>query len=68
MTTALDFYARVYAPRGAVAHLAYSGNEPLTRCGLWRPAGWHGTGTQDEYETAAARPLCDACASAVGAS
>lgn len=52
---------RIYAPRGSVAHLRANEAATITACGLYRPEGWWGTGTQDEYEEAARRPLCRLC-------
>lgn len=55
-------YTRVYLPGGRQAHLAEAVS--WTGCG-GRAAGrrdcWLGTGSQDEYETAARLPLCTAC-------
>lgn len=53
--------ARVYNARRGRAHLAESGNEFVTFCGIWQPTGWLGTGSQDEYEEAAKRHLCKRC-------
>lgn len=52
---------RVYNPRRGRVHLARTGNEFVTFCGLWDLTGWHGTGSQDEYEEAARRRLCKRC-------
>lgn len=58
---------RVYRPNGKVAHLLAAGasNDYYERalCGA-RPHWdqWFGTGAQDEYELAAAMPLCQKCA------
>ncbi|MEU3052227.1 hypothetical protein [Streptomyces griseus] len=60
---------RVYVEDGTVAHELQFGESPNDRaaqalCGRtsW-PGYWFGTGDQDEYDTAAAMPLCVACAS-----
>jgi len=66
--TEYQFYTLVYTPNGKTAHLLWekdspSGSKPAV-CGFG-PALfclWHGTGSQDERETATDRPLCRNCA------
>jgi len=60
-TLAMAPMTLVYVPAGTVSHYAHTGNELTVTCGLYRPAGWHGTGTQDEHEEAARRPVCRNC-------
>lgn len=69
-----DECTRAYAPRGKMAHLLpgtpQSGKYASTLCLRYpRPgASWLGTGSQDEYDKAAALPLCGKCdAAAKGA-
>ena len=50
---------RVYTPEGKFAHLTTQGT--VTLCGLWYPEGLWGTGSQEEYEKAAALPVCKPC-------
>ena len=50
---------RVYTPKGKVAHLTQQGT--ITLCRLWYPEGLWGTGSQEEYEKAAALPTCKTC-------
>ena len=50
---------RVYLPGRKVAHLTDQGT--VSYCRIWSPAGFWGTGSQEEYETAAALPLCKSC-------
>ena len=59
---------RVYTPRGRMAHLLRPGDQPSAGrapalCLRYpRPgASWLGTGSQDEYDKAAALPLCGKC-------
>jgi len=53
------------AGEAIVAHLAADTSHDAL-CGVERPlaftGGWYGTGSQDEYEFAAAAPLCATCA------
>lgn len=61
-------YTRLYAPRGAVAHLKppwLDYPEVLCRRDMPR-GGWLGTGCQREYETAAALRTCRDCAKVTG--
>ena len=65
--------ARVYAPRGKMAHLLPPGDQPTAGrppalCLLYPRLGtaWLGTGSQKEYEKAAALPLCGRCEAAAG--
>jgi len=60
-------YERRYAPTGKVAHLLrphyYGDHVSTVLCGLWawHASWWRGTGSQDEYERAAALPVCKNC-------
>ena len=54
-----DDTSRVYTPKGKVAHLTEQGT--ITLCRLWYPDGFLGTGSQEEYETAATMPTCKTC-------
>lgn len=60
-----DAWARVFdgdIVGGGVAHLAIDTSSDAV-CGVERPlAGWYGTGSQDEYDFAAALPTCAQCA------
>lgn len=54
----------VYTPSGKVSHLILSElveSQPL--CLRYSPSltEWRGTGSQQEYETAASRPMCRDC-------
>lgn len=52
-----------YVAGGTVAHALRRVGDASAMCGVTRlPASsWHGTGSQDEYETAAALPGCEKC-------
>lgn len=58
---------RVYTgTRGKVAHLipaSSPGYVSRAFCGLWAwsRSNWRGTGSQSEYDLAAALPLCKSC-------
>jgi hypothetical protein len=56
-------WTRVYRARGKVAHISeliYVAH--LSAPSSWDDSeGWYGTGSQEEYETAAAMPLCPKC-------
>lgn len=52
-------YAWQYLPNGKVAHLVLAGLSVCGRDGVW--GVWYGTGTQDEYDKAAALPHCKRC-------
>jgi hypothetical protein len=62
-----------YLPRGTRAHTFLS-TSPSDRgtavCGTspqwFDPHGWHGTGTQNEYERAARLPKCKRCLRILG--
>lgn len=60
-------YERRYFPAGKVTHLLgahdWSGAQvPHALCGLWAwKVYWRGTGSQDEYDRAAALPICKSC-------
>jgi hypothetical protein len=66
---------RVYTPYGKMAHLLPLGDRatagyPVALCRR-SPAlfdSWLGTGSQGEYEKAAALPLCKRCKTAAGVS
>lgn len=59
---------RVYFRTGQVAHILehgatanrLDGTHHRAMCGFWT-TNWYGTGSQDEYERAAALPLCVRC-------
>lgn len=59
-----DGCTRAYARHGTMAHLLEPGDQAsagsVALCGSHAP--WLGTGSQDEYEKAAALPLCGRCA------
>lgn len=64
---------RVYMPSAKTAHLVFADTSldgaPRALCRI-RPylgRSWHGTGSQGEYERAAALPLCTRCAERVEA-
>lgn len=62
-----DNLYRRYTPGGKVAHLIpdtdWQHDFPHALCGWWgRQVYWRGSGTQDEYDTAAALPTCRSCA------
>lgn len=63
-------YRRVYLPSGRRAHLSppFSARSGLCAIAPEWPADWLGTGSQDEYDRAAALPLCRRCQSVFGAS
>lgn len=61
-------YTRVYRKGGQYAHLeeliysAHSDDTPEGPPLSWdNQESWYGTGSQDEYEHAAAKPLCPKC-------
>jgi len=55
-------YARVYLPHGTVAHLMAPFGSRYVLCPAGSRAGeWLGTGSQAEYDRAAALPLCFRC-------
>lgn len=64
----LRAYERRYLSQGHVAHLVsvvglYDMETKPAECGLspgW-PFGWHGTGSQAEYDHAELLPLCRRC-------
>ena len=61
---------RLYTPQGAVAHLQpplSSGVKTVLCPRMWPwPDGWLGTGSQAEYEKAAALPTCKECLKRAG--
>lgn len=63
-----------YVPRGKVTHARKrrsGGLDGTARCGTapawYEPIDWHGTGSQAEYERAAALPKCRRCLRLTGA-
>jgi len=68
-----DERTRVYTPYGRMAHLLPLGalvsfGSPVALCRR-SPAlfdSWRGTGSQAEYDKAAALPLCQRCKKAAG--
>lgn len=62
-----DYLTRVYDPtfpaESMVAHLVHSSGDDFAFCGTGSEhlLGWYGTGSQDEYETAAALDVCVPC-------
>jgi hypothetical protein len=61
-------YARVYAPNGKMTHLLPPGDRPsvgypVALCRRPPPlfTSWLGTGSQAEYDHAAALPACPRC-------
>jgi hypothetical protein len=56
-------YARLYAPRGKLAHLSppWARGDVLCRDDPRALEDWLGTGSQDEYDRAASLPLCGRC-------
>lgn len=66
-----DDCAKVYTPSGRVAHLrppdySITGAKPVL-CPQSLPwGGWLGTGSQAEYDRAAALPACKACIRVAG--
>lgn len=60
-----------YLPGGAVVHALWRSGDFRALCGVlpawWAPGyAWRGTGTQDEYETAASLPRCKRCTQSLG--
>lgn len=60
----------LYLPKGNVAHAFMVGDDVswIAECGTSSFGYWHGTGSQDEYDKAAAMPRCKKCLPKVGAS
>lgn len=60
----------LYLKNGTVAHAhsTFTGTRFVAECGAGAWAFWYGTGSQDEYEKAAALPKCKRCLPKVGAS
>lgn len=58
----------LYLKRGRVAHAlsTFNGTRSSSECGVYAWSGWYGTGTQDEYDRAAALPKCQHCVKAIG--
>lgn len=59
-----DQYERMYLRRGRRAHLISPSfyGQRVAVCGRYPwPEEFRGTGTQDEYDRAAALPLCSLC-------
>jgi hypothetical protein len=66
MTDAVDRLNSPYEWRftagGSVVHALRKAGDSRALCGRYRPASlWMGTGSQDEYETAAALSSCEKC-------
>lgn len=60
-----DGYSLVCLPYGRVAHMRL-GTDMTAQCGMesrhmYRDGGWHGTGSQDEWESVRRLPLCRKC-------
>lgn len=60
----------LYLPGGKVAHAFAVEDQTkwIAECGTSSDYYWYGTGTQDEYDKAAALPRCQKCLPKVGAS
>lgn len=60
----------LYLKDGKVAHAhsTFTVSRFIAECGAGAWATWYGTGSQDEYDTAAALPKCKSCLPKVGAS
>lgn len=57
-----------YLPTGNRAHALQRAGDMTALCGTaptWFPGSWYGTGSQGEYERAAALPRCKRCLKAV---
>lgn len=63
-------YAYRYMAGGSVAHALGRASDAAAVCGMgpWLSRHWRGTGSQEEYERAAALPLCRRCERLVGGS
>lgn len=58
----------LYLKNGKVAHAlsTFTGSRFSAECGVYTFAGWHGTGSQDEYDRAAELPQCQRCVKVIG--
>jgi hypothetical protein len=68
-TRVVDRYEWRYTVDGKVTHALTSPRECVSECGIgpWTYDQWRGTGSQLEYETAAALPKCRRCLRKIGA-